>query len=177
MGIIDWIILGFLLLFIYFGWRKGFTAAVVQFCGHVLTFFLVAHYFPLVQLRLIERFHLGRNWALLFAILLIVVLAAVVIKLVVYILQKVLKALKLSTMNKTAGAGLGFVNGLVVVIIFMVILDFIPPLSNPLKDGSRHRVYAGVNLLKEEVFTKLNLTERMKLIKLPKLPANKEQEN
>ncbi len=169
MGIIDWIILGFLLLFIWFGWRKGFTAAIVQFGGHILTFILVAHYFPLVQLSLINKYGIGRNWALFWAIVLIVVLVAVVIKVVIYILQRVLKALKLTTANKTAGAGLGFVNGLVLVIIFMVLLDFVPPLSTPLKNSANHRVYAGVNLLKEEVFTKLNLTQRMKLLKLPSL--------
>ena len=169
MGIIDWIILGFLVSCIWFGWRKGFTAAIVQMGGHILTFILVAHYFPLVQLRLMGKFGLGRGWALFFAILLIVVLVVVVIKLVVYILQKVLRALKLTTANKTAGAGLGLVNGLIVVIIFMVIFDFIPSLSTPLKNSSKHRVYAGINLLKEEVFTKLNLTHRMKLLKLPSI--------
>lgn len=169
MGIIDWIILGFLALFVYFGWRKGFTATIVQFGGHILTFILVAHYFPLVQLSLISKFGLGRGWALFFAILLIVVLVAVVIKVVIYILQKMLRALKLTTANKTAGAGLGLVNGLILVIIFMVIMDFIPTLSTPLKNSSEHRVYAGVNLLKEEIFDKLNLNQRMKLLNLPTL--------
>ncbi len=48
---------------------------------------------------------------------------------------------------------------------------------NPLKNGEKHRVYAGVNLVKEEIFTKLNLTERMKLIKMPKLPFDDEEKN
>ncbi|MBP7310241.1 MAG: CvpA family protein [Candidatus Cloacimonetes bacterium] len=169
MGIIDWILLGFLVLFIWFGWRKGFTAAIVQLGGHILTFILVAHYFPLVQLSLMSKFGIGRNWALFWAIILIVVLVAVVIKVVIFILQRVLKVLKLTTANKTAGAGLGLVNGLIVIMIFMVLLDFVPPLSNPLKISDNHRVYAGINLLKEEVFTKLNLTQRMKLLKLPSL--------
>ncbi|HQP63257.1 MAG TPA: hypothetical protein PK713_04260 [Candidatus Cloacimonas sp.] len=58
----------------------------------------------------------------------------------------------------------------------MVVLDFLPNISTSLKDGEKHRVYAGVNLVKEEIFTKLNLTERMKLIKLPKLPFLEENE-
>jgi hypothetical protein len=34
-----------------------------------------------------------------------------------------------------------------------------------------------VNLVKEEIFTKLNLTERMKLIKMPKLPFDDQEKN
>lgn len=172
MGIIDWILLGCLALFIWFGWRKGFTAAIVQLGGHILTFILVAHYFPLVQLSLISKFGIGRNWALFWAIILIVVLVAVVIKVVIFILQRVLKVLKLTTANKTAGAGLGLVNGMIVIMIIMLLLDFVPPLSAPLKKSDKHCVYAGINLLKEEVSTKLNLNQRMKQLKLP--PLSKE---
>jgi uncharacterized membrane protein required for colicin V production len=86
-----------------------------------------------------------------------------------------LRALKLSNLNRFLGAVLGVINGLLVVIILMVILDFMPKLSTPLKDGEKHRVYAGVNLVKEEIFTKLNLTERMKLLKMPKLPFTDEE--
>jgi uncharacterized membrane protein required for colicin V production len=41
MGIIDWIILAVLVLFTFFGWRKGLLANIVQLAGYILTFFLV----------------------------------------------------------------------------------------------------------------------------------------
>lgn len=175
MGIIDWILLGCLALFIWFGWRKGFTAAIVQLGGHILTFILVVHYFPLVQFNLISKFNMGRNWALFWAIILIVVLITVVIRIVIYVLQRILKVLKLTAMNKAAGAGLGFLNGLIVIIIFMVLLDLIPKLSNPLKDSTNHRVYAGANFLKEELFSKLDINQRLKQIKLPTLEKEKSE--
>ncbi|PKN71402.1 MAG: hypothetical protein CVU50_10210 [Candidatus Cloacimonetes bacterium HGW-Cloacimonetes-3] len=170
MGIIDWIILGLLLLFTYLGWRKGFATAVIQFCGYILTFFLVGHYYPLVQRSLLLKYNMARALATIISILLIIVLIFVVSKLIIYIISRLLVATKLSTLNKGVGAILGFGNGLLVLIILMVMLDFIPNVSTPLKDGEKHRVYAGVDVLKEEVFAKLKLTERMKLIKMPKLP-------
>ncbi|MDY0151074.1 MAG: CvpA family protein [Candidatus Cloacimonas sp.] len=167
MGVLDWIILAFILLFIYLGWRKGLMAAVVQFCGFSLTFLLVGHYYPLLQRSLLLKFHLARGLATLVSVVLIIVLVVVVLRLVVYILTQLLKALNLTTLNRSLGAVGGFANGLLIIIIFMVMLDFIPSLSTPLKNGEKHRVYAGVNVLKEELFTKFKLTERMKFIKMP----------
>ena len=151
-------------------------ANVVQLCGYILTFFLVSHYYPLVQRSLILKYHFAKWLATIVSVILIVALIVVIARLVIYILEKFLHALKLTSLNRGLGAVLGVVNGLLVVIILMVVLDFLPNISTSLKDGEKHRVYAGVNLVKEEIFTKLNLTERMKLIKLPKLPFLEENE-
>ncbi len=172
MGILDWIILALLMVFIYLGWRRGLVAAIVQFCGYILSFFLVGHYYPLVQRNLILHYHLARWLATVISVLLILVLIVVVVRIVVYILNRVLKAMKLSTLNKAGGATLGLINGLLIVIIFMVMLDFVPKVSTPLENSQNHRVYAGINILKEELFSKLKLTQRVKLLKL--LPTDKQ---
>lgn len=171
MGAIDWIILAVLMVFVYLGWRRGLVAAIVQLCGYILSFFLVGHYYPLVQRSLILRYHLAHWLARLFSVLLIIVLIVVVVRIVIYILNRVLKAIKLSTLNKAGGATLGLFNGLLIVIIFMVILDFIPKVSTPLENSQKHRVYAGISILKEELFTKLKLSQRVKLLNL--IPAEK----
>jgi membrane protein required for colicin V production len=170
MGFIDWIILAVLILFTFFGWRKGLLASLVQLGGYILTFFLVGHYYPLVQRNLMQKFHFAKWLATVVSVVLIIVLIVVIVRLVIYILERFLRALKLSAVNHTLGAVLGIINGLLVVIILTVVLDFMPKLSTPLKNGEKHRVYAGVDLVKEEIFTKLKLTERTKLIKMPKLP-------
>ncbi len=167
MGIIDWVILALLLVFTFLGWRRGFVAAIVQLCGYILTFFLVGHYYPLLQRSLLIRFHFARWMATVFSVLLIIALIVVVVRLVIYTLNRLLSAMHLSALNKAIGTVLGFANGLLVVIILMVMLDFIPGLSTPLQNGEKHRVYAGINVLKEELFTKFNLTQRMKFIKMP----------
>ncbi len=172
MGAIDWIILGMLTVFIYLGWRRGLVAAIVQLCGYILSFFLVGHYYPLVQRNLILRYHLAQWLARVLSVLLILVLIVVVVRIVVYILNRVLKAMKLSTLNKAGGATLGLFNGLLIVIICMVMLDFIPKVSTPLENSQKHRVYAGISVLKEDLFSKLKLTQRVKLLKL--LPGDKQ---
>ena len=174
MGIIDWIILGLLLIFTFIGWRRGLVASLVQLAGFVLTFFLVGHYYPLVQRSLLLRYHLSHVLSTIISVLLIIVLIVVVLRLVIYVLTRILKALKLSSLNKGMGALMGFGNGLLVVIILMVMLDFMPRVSAPLKNGEKHRVYAGVNVLKEDLFSKLKLSQRMKLIKMPRLPFHKD---
>ncbi len=166
MGLIDWIILGLLLVFIYLGWRRGFAAAVVQLCGYILSFFLVGHYYPLVQRSLILRYHLAHWLATVLSVVLILVLIVVVIRIVVYILNRALSALRLSSLNKGMGAIMGLANGLLIVIILMVVLDFIPKVSKPLENSQKHRVYAGISVLKEDLFAKLKLTQRMQLLKL-----------
>ncbi|GAB1469056.1 hypothetical protein MASR2M64_18320 [Candidatus Cloacimonadota bacterium] len=174
MGILDWTILGFLLLFIILGWRKGVVAALIQLGGYVATFFLVGHIFPLVQRSLLVKYQLAHGLATVASVVLILVLAVVVVKLTVYAFNRFIYAVKLSTFNKIVGAALGFGNGLLVIFIFMVMLDFIPSISTPLKNGENHRVYAGIDVLKEDMFSKLKLDERMKLITLPKLNKNTE---
>jgi uncharacterized membrane protein required for colicin V production len=105
--------------------------------------------------------------ATVLSVLLIIALIVVVVRIVIFALNRLLSAMHLSALNKAIGTVLGFANGLLVVIILMVMLDFIPGLSTPLQNGENHRVYAGINVLKEELFTKFKLTQRMKFIKMP----------
>jgi hypothetical protein len=51
---------------------------------------------------------------------------------------------------------------------------FYPRVSAPLENSQRHRVYAGISVLKEELFSKLKLTQRMKLIKMPRSSSHRE---
>ncbi|HPI25949.1 MAG TPA: hypothetical protein PLO57_05735, partial [Candidatus Cloacimonadota bacterium] len=89
--------------------------------------------------------------------------------------DRFIKALKLSGMNRFLGAVLGLVNGLICVIIITVALDYLPKVSTPLKDGEKHRVYAGIEVLKEDLFDKLQLENRVKYIKMPKIPFTKDK--
>ena len=104
MGIIDWIILAVLLLFTFFGWRKGLLASIIQLGGYILTFFLVGHYYPLVQRSLILKFHFAKWLATVVSVVLIIVLIVVIVRIVIFLLEKFLRALKLSPVNRTLGA-------------------------------------------------------------------------
>lgn len=174
MGVIDWIILAVLLFFTVVGIRRGLVGAVVQFAGAVLAFFLVGHYYPLLANQLMLKYGLGKTISTIIAVVLILILIVVIVRFVLWILERFIKALNLSWLNRTVGGILGLVNGLILVIIFTVLMDYMPKLSEPLKDGEKHRVYVGVEQIKEELFAKLNLKNRIKYIKMPEFLQQRE---
>jgi len=177
MGVIDWSILAVLLVFTIIGFRRGLAGAVVQFAGAILAFFLVGHYYPLLANQLMLKYGHGKNLSTFISILLILILIIVVLRFVIWILDRFIKACNLSWLNRGLGAALGFLNGLILVIIFTIFMDYMPKISDPLKDGEKHRVYVGVEQLKEDLFAKLNLKNRMKYIKMPEFLKNRESED
>lgn len=181
MGAIDWAILALLAVCVFLGWRKGLAAALINLAGVIAGFFLVGHFYPLVAQSLMTKYELSASLSTVLAIILISILLAVVVRLVILALNRVLKALKLSAANRFFGMLLGFANGLLIVICVMVVLDYFPKVSTPLKDGSQHRVYAGVNLIKDELIGSLKLKQQIKYlerkakeIRIPDFPGEKD---
>ncbi|HOZ00853.1 MAG TPA: CvpA family protein [Candidatus Syntrophosphaera sp.] len=178
MGFIDWLILAILLIFLVQGFRKGLAAALIRIGGTIAAFFLVGQFYPLVRNSLILNFKLHGILATLVAVILIGVLLMVVIRLLIYVMNRLLKAVNLSFFNKLLGALFGFGNGLLCVIVLMVVLDYVPKVSTPLKDSGKHRVYAAVDTLKDDLFTQLKLTEKDKYLKiLDSLKKDKDKEH
>ncbi|HQB98158.1 MAG: CvpA family protein [Candidatus Cloacimonadaceae bacterium] len=177
MGVIDWIILAVLLVFTFIGFRRGLAGAIVQFAGAILAFFLVGHYYPLLANQLMLKYGHGKTLSTIISIVLILVLIVVILRFVIWILDRFIKACNLSWLNRGLGAFLGFLNGMILVIIFTVFMDYMPKLSEPLKDGEKHRVYVGVEQLKEDLFAKLNLKNRMKYIKMPEFLQQQDTED
>ena len=81
----------------------------------------------------------------------------------------------LSFPNKLLGMIFGFANGLLIVIVFMVALDYFPSVTIPLKDGSKHRVYAAVDTFKEDIFTQLKFSERDRFHQISETLKEKEK--
>lgn len=160
MGFIDWLILAVLLLTAFNGFRKGLAATLVHIGGAMGVFLLWGQVFPLVKNGLILNLKLGLVPATILAVILIVLVTVVLLSLIERLFHKVLKGTHLSGLNKFLGLIFGFLNGLMVIIILMVLLDYAPKLSTPLKDGAKHRVYAAVDVFKEDIFTLLKFDER-----------------
>ncbi|MDX9834260.1 MAG: CvpA family protein [Desulfobulbus sp.] len=159
MGFIDWLILIMLAVSAFMGYRKGIAAMLVRLGGAVALFLLIGQIFPLVRNALIENFKLGLVLSCILAAILIIVAAVVILGLLAKIFTKALKVVRLSAVNRFLGLVMGFVNGLVSVIILMVLLDYAPKLSEPLKDHANHRVYAAMDVFKEDIFDNLKMNE------------------
>ncbi|MDD3535051.1 MAG: CvpA family protein [Candidatus Cloacimonetes bacterium] len=164
MGVIDWIIVIFLLVFIVIGIRRGLAGALIQLAGFILSFFLVGHYYPLLANQLMLKYGIMKLWATIFAVIMILILITVVIRFVTWAINRFIKSLRLSNLNRFLGALFGLLNGLLLVIIFSIVMDYMPNLSTPLKDGRKHRVYAAVDVLKNDLFDTLKLQSRLKYI-------------
>lgn len=177
MGIIDWIMLGILLIFAVQGFRKGLAAALVQIVAAVAVFLLWGQFYPLVRNSLVLNFKLHGVVATLVALVLIIVLMLVIVRILIFLLNRLLRAVNLSLPNKFLGLVFNLINGLLCLFVVMVLLDYAPKLSTPLKDPARHRVYSGVNTLKEDLISQLKLKQRDKYLELRnKVKRDKEQE-
>ncbi|HRY83373.1 MAG TPA: CvpA family protein [Candidatus Cloacimonadota bacterium] len=163
MGIIDWIILVLFTVFLIIGLRRGFAGMVVQLLGYLATFILLGQYYPLLRNSLILKYKFDFTLSTIIAIILIIILIGVIARLVIFFLDRTLKLMRLSTMNKFFGALFGLFNALLIVMIFSVLLDFIPSLSKPLKDPAKHRVYYQIDQIKKETFNTFKLNQRLKL--------------
>jgi len=167
MGVIDWSILAVILIFTILGLKRGLIGAVVQFAGAVLAFILIGHYYPLLANQLILKYDLSRTLAVLISIFLILILMVVLVRFVVWILDRFIKALSLTWLNRLLGAILGLINGLILVIIFSLLMDYAPSASAKLRDPEKHRVYMGIDALKDDVVSQLKMNNYFKYIKLP----------
>ncbi len=177
MGVIDWSILIVLLVFTYFGLRRGLIGAVVQFAGAVLTFILIGHYYPLLANQLMLKYDLSRTLAVIISVIMILILVVVLIRFVIWILDRFIKALNLTWLNRLLGAILGLLNGLILVIIFTLVMDYMPRLSEPLKNPEKHRVYVGIDTMKDDLVTHLKLNNYLRYIKLPDFVKTQEKED
>lgn len=164
MGIIDWSIVVLLVIFFAHGLRRGFATIITQLLGYVAVFLLVGQYFPLVRNSLVTKFSFNSALATVSALLLIAGLTFIVVSIMVYVLNRTLKITKLSFLNRLIGGLFSLLNALLVMMILMVLLDYIPSLSTPLKNKDTHLAYATIDELKTKTFNALNLKQHMQML-------------
>ncbi len=166
MGIFDWIILVFLLCCVIYGYRKGLVAALVQLAGLIMAFFLIGHYYPAVRYGLISKYDLNPILANITSFILVVIVLLVLIKIIIYIMDRIISMLHVTFINRLLGAIFWFLNALIFLVIMSIIIDFIPFFSNQLKNPSEHRVYNAVVVIKNDIYAKLELKAKEKLLEL-----------
>ncbi len=169
MGIFDWLMLLFLVFLMWRGWRKGFVGMLLHLVGVILVYFLVAHYFPLVKAGLMDKVHMGTILATILAVVLIVAMIAIIVQIIKMILERTLKLMHISFINSAMGAILGFMTGLLMLVVLSILIDVMPFLSRPLENSSKHRVYSAVKVIRGEMYTAFELKH--------KIPADTDKRN
>lgn len=161
MGFIDLLLLGIIGFSMAWGWRKGLAAMIVRLVAIIASFFLVGQLFPLARTSLVNNFGIGRGLATIIAVVLVLVLIAVLVRIAIEVLNRALKAVKLSGVNKFFGMLVGLLNALFFIFIMILVLDQIPKISASFKDRSHHKVYYALNGLKQDVLSGLKLREHL----------------
>jgi uncharacterized membrane protein required for colicin V production len=157
MGIFDWLLILFLVLLMWRGWRKGFIGMLLHLAGVIMVFFLVAHYYPLVKDGLMLKLHLGSLLSMILAVILIVALIALIVQIIRLLLEKAVKIMHMSFLNSAMGALLGFLTGLIFIIVLSILIDFIPSFKKPLENTQKHRAYAAVKVVRGELYSALKM--------------------
>jgi len=166
MGFIDLLLLGIIGFSMVWGWRKGLAAMIVRLVAIVASFFLVGQLFPLARASLVNNFGFSRGLATIIAVVLILILIGVLVRIAIEVLNRALKAVKLSGVNKFFGMLVGLLNALFFIFILILALDQFPKLSASFKDPARHKVYYSLNGLKQDVLSGLKLREHLPEIDL-----------
>lgn len=177
MGVIDWIILAVILFAMYWGWRKGFIASLIHLGALIFNFYFLGQLYPLLANTIRSKYSLPPLLANIIAIFFVIILIVVLVRIVISLMNALVKALKLSKINRFFGLLLGLLNGALIIILMMVLIDHVPKLANSLNDPQRHKVYAKVHSYKDGLFEKLKLTQHDKYLQLrERLKLEKAQE-
>jgi membrane protein required for colicin V production len=122
----DIIISVFLFLFALYGFWKGFLAGLLHLAGLIVAILLISKIGYVVKYGMMELLQIGELPAGLIAYVLIFIIIMIITKIVIWAIKRLLAALSLSFIDRILGAAFGFVNGLLVVGMILILADLSP---------------------------------------------------
>ena len=129
MAVIDYIILGIILIAIIVGLKKGLIASVLACIGLISTFILFARFGPMIRAGLRIQYNIGEFFSFIFAYIIIIILVAILVKILTLIFNYIASMLDLTVMNRLAGGLFFFLNSVVFIMILLLIINLIPILD------------------------------------------------
>jgi len=126
MNTLDYIIIGFLLLLVIRGIFRGFIREIFSLCGVIMGLWLGNHYQPLLTDLLKQYLPLPQYIPTLSFILLFIA-AIVICDLLGWGLKLLVKNALEGWFDKTSGAALALIKGLLLTSIILVVLTFFFP--------------------------------------------------
>lgn len=127
MSYLDIILLVVLAGFTLFGFWSGFLQSIGSIIGAIAGAVLANQYFVLVSGWVIARTGWGENTARVVTFLLLFIVMARIIGLVFWLAEKILRLVPFGRLvNRISGAVLGFIEGVIVVGVFMYLSNKLP---------------------------------------------------
>jgi len=127
MNWVDWVIIIILIYEVYDGWKAGLVSLGTSFLSFAISLWLAIVFNPPVTAFFTEKFGIAAPWASVIGYIVIALLASIIIaeiihRLVLNIPQKIVK----SKYNSTLGSFIAFLNGLVIIAFFLLIIIALP---------------------------------------------------
>jgi len=126
MQVIDIILGVFLLFFLINGFRKGLIKSVLNVFGLIVIIILLVKFSIPLKNMLIVEIGLQEILATIVSYVLIVLVVSLFIRLISYLLKKILSMLNLGFADKILGMIFGFLNGVLIIAILLLVIDLIP---------------------------------------------------
>jgi uncharacterized membrane protein required for colicin V production len=107
------------------GYGKGFISSIIILAGLFITVLIIANFGPSLQARLVA-WGTHPTFATILMAVSIFVIIAILCSIIKLLFNKITKLLKISFLNRVAGAVLGFSGVIVLWIMVLAILDLFP---------------------------------------------------
>ena len=121
MNYLDIIIIIFIFLFAYQGFKKGLVYEVASLAGLILGIYASFHFSGYLDGYLIEYFDMTEKYSKITAFILIFILVVILVHLIGKIIEHIVDMVALGLFNKITGSVFGIVKALVLLSLAMLI--------------------------------------------------------
>ncbi|MCF7793704.1 MAG: CvpA family protein [Candidatus Cloacimonetes bacterium] len=126
MHLLDIIIGIFVLAFVFNGLRKGFIKSVLGLLGLIVIIILIIKIGNPVKIMLIRELGINEILAVALAYILIIFFITIVVKIIGWMLSKIMNILNAGCLDRILGMVFGFLNGVLIIAIVLILLDITP---------------------------------------------------
>ncbi len=127
LNLLDYIVLGILVLFIIQGFMKGFISSLAAIAALIVGIWAAIHFSNYIGALLNEHFHPSQKWLPVLAYVITFLLVVIAILLLAKLAEKLINATGLGFLNRLGGGVLGIVKGVILVSVLILLLQLIDP--------------------------------------------------
>lgn len=126
MHTVDIILICIIIISMIVGFKKGFISSLLTWVGLFASLIMILRFGPMVKAGIMIKFGLGNFFSTILAYLLIFILISILASLLKIVLNYLAKLLNLSFINRVFGAVFGFMNIMVILMLFLFVMDIFP---------------------------------------------------
>lgn len=123
MNFVDFIFILIILLLAFQGFRKGLIYEVASLAGLILGIYASFHFSGYLEGYLTEYLNVPEKYSTITAFILIFIVVIIILHFIGKIIENIIDVIALGFLNKLAGSIFGFVKGIVLLSLAILIID------------------------------------------------------